>query len=544
MHRSCLLLASFVLVVAWSIGCNRPQTPTTESSQPPKVAETKPEPVKPPEPPTVDPKETWAKLIAQARTELEADQLDATQKQLDELANVYVKPATPDEEQQKEVAALTKQLQTKRKELLSQERDKRLADAQRLLEEGKFTEASEAANFVLAQGPTPGQETKALALRAEVDSRRRSRGLLQQSLKFLGSTESREVAAARIELAKQPDVSMPLLVEASKAADKPVQVANALSLMVALDRPTISIPAMIAVLRRPDQEKNWPDAASAIERLKRPGAGEPLLELALSVKTPEARTAALTALSKVIDPPARTLLAVLPLVSEDGPALAAALAACVHAVEIHDQYDLVARRGIEIELSADDEKRLAALPKRLQELASTGDSGPTAEAARLAKVLAMMTHLMAAEPLQDMKIVRTGAELPENKAAAVLDGVWNTIDAPSMWRYPATARGTILLDLGSERTVTGVRIWNLNDPAALTLGWKEITIFVSRDPSEVRNPTNGIVPTAPGIANPHDYSVLVPIAFQRGRYVEISAKSLWATGEGNSGLTEIQVLGF
>ena len=146
-----------------------------------------------------------------------------------------------------------------------------------------------------------------------------------------------------------------------------------------------------------------------------------------------------------------------------------------------------------------------------------------------------------------MKIVRAGSELPESPAAAVLDGVWNSIDPATMWCYPVTGRGTLLLDLGAERTVVGVRIWNLNNAAAATPRLEgEVQVIVSSDPSELRSPKLGLLLPAPGIAASPDYSMTIPINFQRGRYVHISAKSLLTTPteEGNTGLSEIQILGF
>ncbi|MCE9603507.1 MAG: discoidin domain-containing protein [Planctomycetia bacterium] len=537
------LLAGTVVVgsgMLQATGCNKPAATEAPVVAPPVVA--KPVVIAA----GISPKEAWEKLVRQAQTEIEADRVDEAQRQMDALATVYVAPKLPDEAQQKELAALTKQLQDKRKALLAQDRAAKLTEAKNLLKEGKYTEASAAVSFVLNRAPTLEQESLAKSLNSAIDEARRARNLMQNSMRFLASDNPREVDAARIELPRQADVSMPLLVEASADAAKPKLVGRALSLMVQLDRPALAIPAMVAVLKRPEQKESWPDAIQALERLNRPGAGEPLLALALEATTPEGQIAALTALSKVTDTPPRTVVALLPLLEANGPALAAALMACGQAVQALDQTDLTAYRNLDVALSAEDEKRLAALPQRLLKLAAGGEEGLSPEAAQQAKTLAIATHLLSAEPLKGVKVLRAGSELPESPAAAVVDGVWNTIEPASMWCYPVTGRGTIMLDLGAERTVTGVRIWNLNNASAATLGWKEVRVIVSIDPSEVRSPKLGLVAPAPGVATTADYSVTIPVNFQRGRYVEVSANSLWTTptGEGNSGLAEIQILGF
>jgi hypothetical protein len=503
------------------------------------------QPAAPPSPQANTPKETWDKLLAQAKADIAAERFNEAQTQLTELAKVYAPPAKPDEAQAKELAAVSDELQTKRKGKMAVDRAAKLEEAKTLLKDGKYEEARVAVSAVLNLAPTSEQETSAKAIRTEVDARSKAQNEMKRHLQFLASDDAREVAAARIELPRNIEVSLPLLVEASADAAKPKLVSRALAILVQLDRPKTSIPAMIAVLKRPEQKENWPDAILAIEQVNKPGAGEPLLELALTAPNAESKIAALTALSKVSDTPARTIVALLPLAAEDSPALAAVLGAMLQAVVALDQTDLTARRNLDVALTSEDETRLAALPARVLKLAAVGE-GIAPEVALQAKSLAVALALLPAEPLQGVKVLRSGSELPESPAAAVLDGVWNSTEPASMWCYPVTGRGTIMLDLGEERTVTGVRIWNLNTAAAATLGWREVRIMVSSDPSEVRKPRSGLLPAAPGAAATPDYGVVIPTGFQRGRYVEIRANSLLTTptGEGNSGLAEIQVLGF
>jgi len=493
--------------------------------------------------PTTSPKETWDGLIRQAQADIEAGRIDDAQKKLAELDKIYIPPAKPDEAQKAALTALTKQVSEFRAANMGRERAAKLAEAQTLFKDGKFEEAEKAASLVLNLAPTLEQENLAKQLGTAIDERRKSRRGLESSMRFLNSDDPREVASARLQLPQRPDDAMPLLIEASADATKPKLVQRALALMVQIDRPKLSIPAMVAILKRPEQKENWPDAIQALERANKPGAGELLLDLALKAPTPEGQVAALTALSKVVDTPQRTVPALLPLVSDSGPVSAAALAAITHAVQALDQTDLVARRSLDATLTTEDQKNLGELPSRLLKL-SAGGEGIAPEVQQQAKALAAAVHLINPEPLKGVAILRTGSAVPESPATAAVDGVWNSIDPATMWCYPATGRGTILLDLGSERTVTGVRIWNLNTANAATLGWKEVRVIVSSDPSEVRSPKLGQVPPAPATANSTDYSVLIPVGVQRGRYVEIAAISLWGTAEGNSGLAEIQVLGF
>jgi tetratricopeptide (TPR) repeat protein len=520
-------------------GCNKAgDTAVPAASQPAATAG-----ANKPGPAAASPKETWDALILQAQADLEAGKLDDAQQKLADLGKVYAPPAKPDEAQQKALAALTKQVQDKRMAGLATERAAKLAAAQALFKEGKYTEADEAVKLVLTLAPTVEQASAAESLASAIGQYRAARRQLDSSMRFLASDESSQISAARLELSKRPDDALPLLVEASADATKPKLVQRALAIMVQLDRPKLSIPAMVAVLKRPEQKENWPDAIHALERVNKPGAGEPLLELATTGATPESRIAALTALSKVVDTPPRTAVALLPLAADNGPVLAPALAAIAHAVQTLDQTDLASRRNLE-SLTPEDEQRLDALPDRLLKLAAGKEEGVSPEAVQNAKGLAVALQLIQPEPLKGVKVLRTSSATPESPADAAVDGVWNSIEPASQWCYPATGRGTIMLDLGEERTVTGVRVWNLNTANAVTLGWKEVRVMVSSDPSEVRPARMGQVPPAPAAANTTDYSVLIPTGIQRGRYVEIAAISLWGAAEGNSGLAEVQVLGF
>lgn len=484
----------------------------------------------------------FAKLAKRAETEIAEKQLAKLEATLGELQKVYPTTEKPSESDALRLAEIEQNLAELRRTAGDEQRTKKLAEAQELLDLGKLTEATVAVNEVRENSPTAKQREYIRQLSGEIETRRRARRDLQAWMQMLGSANRSEVATAQAQLIKHPDTAVGMMVETSSQADQPVLVANALEMLRLLDRPNAALPAMLAVLKRTQQRKNWPDAVRELGLMEQPGAGAPLLELALASTDPEQQMAALTALSQVPDAPRNTLVSLLPLIDKDSPALAVVLQTAAHAIRVHGQYDLAARRGLD-ELSEEQEKLLDALPERLTKLIADGKSPEGAAVAAAANVLAMQTGQVVAPPLAGIKIARAEAESAEGPAAAVLDGVWNTVDLKNMWKYPADKRGTILLDLGETRTVAGVRIWNFNEPAGMQRGWKEVEIFVSDSPAEPAAAAQGIVPQAPGVADTPDYGTFIGVPQVRGRYVRLQAKSLWAT-ETHSGLSEIQVLGF
>jgi len=231
----------------------------------------------------------------------------------------------------------------------------------------------------------------------------------------------------------------------------------------------------------------------------------------------------------------------LPVLAEDGLALTGALRAAVNAVRVHQQSDWIAGRSFDGGLSTAQQTALQALAPRLAKL-STGVNDPAqAEVAFAAQSLAALLGFVDPVPVAGIKIVRVEGELPESPAAGVIDGVWNSIDLKTLWRYPPDRKGSILLDLGADRTVTGIRVWNTNEPGAVQRGWKEIEVFVSSSPAELTAVASGLVPIAPGVANTPDYGTTIPVPAVRGRYVRLQAKSVWLA-DGPNGLSEVQVL--
>ncbi|MGE0609774.1 MAG: DUF4457 domain-containing protein, partial [Pirellulales bacterium] len=125
----------------------------------------------------------------------------------------------------------------------------------------------------------------------------------------------------------------------------------------------------------------------------------------------------------------------------------------------------------------------------------------------------------------------------------ILDGQWEDIDPATMWKHPIGKQASIVLDLGEERTVTAVRIWNYNEGGISYRGWKEAEIFVSPTAALLTPVAEGLIPKAPGAVATADYSVTLHIPFVRGRYIKLQPRSMWQP-DGPSGLTEVEVLGF
>jgi hypothetical protein len=535
--RRLTLLGASVLAFSaiHSAGCSKSKD--MANALPVQTAEV----VESPEEELPDPNIMWSELVAKTTAHLEADQLDEAQRCVAEFAEVFEGPLLPNEEQQAELAALETVLAGKRDVLAMKQREDDLVEAARLMDVGKFTEAVQKLNSVTAHSPTDDQRKRTSVLVGQIESRRRARRDLQSWLRMLGSERRRDVDAARTNLLKNPEIALGMLIEASGNTEKPILASNALVALRMLNQPKLTMPAMISVLKRAEQQQVWPAAIRELTRIRRIGAGEPLLALALSAELVEQQVATLTALSQVIDPPNRTLVAMLPLLQRNGPELAPALRAAYHALQTHNQFDLQARWGLDVELTAEQEQQLSQRLLSLIEMPDDNDD--VAEVIQAAKVLAYATRQLDPQPLENVQVRYAKAQAADGPATAVLDGVWNSVDLATMWRHPVAEPSIILLDLGETRTVLGVRIWNFNQASGAQRGWKEVDIFVSDSTTEADPVARGIVPPAPGTADTPDYSTIVPVSFVRGRYVRLQAKKLW-TSDSHTGLSEIQILGF
>jgi len=472
----------------------------------------------------------WNRGLQQTRKHLQDGELDEAEKSLAELKQIEV-------ELTEELAAAQAELEQK----LKARGDDRPAPAPDLFDNAKTS-------------PVELPPLDMELAKAFLERRRAARLGVEAAVAEMGSNDDQKLLAGRQQLLAEPDLAMPRLLEAIQG-DDPVAVGNSLDALRRLGRPEKTLPAMIGLFAKSDAAESWPDVLTQIELTHSPGAGGPLLQLALltpqqwkqntdgaaAAELPKAQMAAMKALSRAADPPPQTLMDLLPLLLADGDALAVALSAARNAVVVHHQYDPASWQGLNTQLSNEQSEMLAKLPARLAEIMARE---PKDEAAAAAKALAVTLRQIPAEPLTGVKVHACSAQQSDGPATAILDGNWQTNVPAQMWRHPASIAGTIVLDLGAERTVAAVRIWNLNDPEKPGRGWRAVSVYAGSEPAQPPEPVvTGVIPPAPGVATPHDYSITLPMDFVTARYVRLSADSLWQTDQ-FSGLSEVQVLGF
>lgn len=512
-------------------------------------------------------------LLADAQGKLAAEQWDEAAASLDEL-HKFLAESTPSKEaltsadtkssdaaatespgadassgassgtEDAELTALQTQLDAGRKKAAEKFRAESLARAQQWIETGKLDDAQRAIGDVLTRAPTDEERQTAASLTEEIERRRKARRQLKSWMQLLASKNPSEVDTARTQLLQDPDTALGMVLEVLRETTDADRASSYVETLRQFDRAPTVLPALVELLQNEAARPIWGVLAREIPVFQASGAGDALLSMAAKSEDAERRLMALTALAQIPDPPHGALVALAARVAPHGAESAATLAVLSHVVRVHDLRDWDSLRGVPLPAASSADETIGRLRETIRELANPQNAAaadPTVlEAARR---LGVVTGLYQPAPLAGIKVLRAESETPEGPAAAVLDGVWNSVDPKTMWRYPAAQRGSILLDLGEERTVAAVRIWNWNEPSGTQRGWKEVEIFVSVTPAELAPVATGIIPPAPGVADSPDYGAVLPIAPTRGRYLRLQAKSNW-TLESHSGLAEIQVLGF
>jgi hypothetical protein len=524
-------LLSLCLICGCSPDAAQQATTPVASSTPAVGAEQTTPPIDTPPAPSAP---RWSGLLDTAEQHLERHELAEAETVLKQVAEVM---ADLDADAQLRLKSLQDQFEEQTRTRAEERRQAWLEEARQQLAAGKLDEAGTTLESLLAAAPTDEQREAAREIEAELQKRHQVRRKLRTAVEFLSSSERGRVKEAQNLLWDEPEAAFPLLVEALQSDNK-VLVANALEMLRKMTQPERTLPAMIGVLRRENQAASWPDAIREIQKVQQPGGGAPLLALAMTAPAPAQATAAFTALEGVVDPPADTILTVLPKLYQNGAELPAALGAAYHAVVTHRQFDLAARRGLDTPLTPAQAEQLAGLPARLEALIASDQDG----VAWAARRLAVATRQLAPQAVGDVKIVRFTAEAPDSPAAALLDGVWTSNDPKTMWRHPPKVPTTIVFDLGTERTITGVRVWNENE-TGVQRGWKDVEIYVSSSLSPNAPVATGIVPQAPGLNDAPDYGCTLPVPFARGRYVKLQFLSAWRD-DSLAGLSEVQFLGY
>lgn len=477
-------------------------------------------------------------MVAAVQSEIDSGNLDIAHERLAELRSLL--GDAPTEEQLDKLRPVEKQLSERRDAMRREERTKLLAAAGTAFDNGDWDESLKQIDAVAALAPGEAERETLNALRSSIDQAMKAQLRLGTWIKMLGSGNSAEVKTAQTQLLEEPEASLPLVRQAIRG-DDPVTTRNAMEFLRKLRKPEVALPIMVSILKDPTQQASWEIAGKEIIRQEQPGAGAQLLQLVLTSTVPEQRAAATTALANIVDPPEATALSLLPILFRDGPELSGTISACTHSVLIHHQHDLLEWLAVNESNSELQAQQLSQISERLRELQSLpDDQKATSNAARQ---LAMALRLITCEPIQGVQILDATPTDPSVKSAALLDGVWNTIDPTTMWWTPVSQNGFVVFDLGTSKTVTGIRIWNFNESGAGYRGWKDVEVYVSDTQTALRPVSQGILLPAPGIADPLDYSQVIPVSFIQGRYVKVACREYLAQSS-HAGLTEIQILGY
>lgn len=488
------------------------------------------------------------KLVADAQAAAAAEKWDELESALAALREPSPEADAADApaEMETTLTELGKQLTAGRDRQIDRARSESLAKAQQWVASGRLDDAQQAIREVITRAPTDEQRETAQQLTQEIERVRKARRQLKSWLTMLGSAESREVQTAQTQLLQDPDTAVGMILESLRTTANADLASNYLDTLRQIGRSEVVVPVLLDLLRDDQHQALWPLITRDLPQLAGPGAGPALLNLAIQSTDDAQRRAALEALATSAEPPAESLQALTPLLDAVGPIQVAALRVMTRSVVLHGQRDLWAQRGLTDSPRGESVQPIEALPERLQawwKSAPGAEGAASPELAREARRLAAVLGVEPGTPLAGIKVERAEAELPDGPAAAVLDGVWNSVDLKTMWRYSSDKRGSLLLDLGSERIVTGVRIWNWNEAAGGHRGWKEVEVFVSNSPAELNPVATGVVLPAPGAADTPDYGIHIPIPAVAGKYLRLQAKSNW-TIDVHTGLAEVQVLGY
>ncbi|HQX51470.1 MAG TPA: DUF4457 domain-containing protein [Planctomycetaceae bacterium] len=438
------------------------------------------------------------------------------------------------------LSSIEKLLTEHRDEMRRYERMQLLESAKSAYANGEWDQSLKQIDAVAALAPGESEREELTTLRASINKAMKAQLGLASWIKMLGSSSSGEVKTAQTQLMEEPEAALPLVRQAISQHD-PVTTKNALEFLRKLRKPDIALPIMVSVLEDPAQQASWEIAGKEIVRLDHPGAGPKLIQLVRTSTIPEQRIAAISALAKVVDPPEDTELILLPFLFQDGPELAALISACTHSVVVNHHHDLLEWRALAESVTETQTQQLSQIGERLKALQSLpAEQQATIDAARQ---LALALQMMTPKPIQGAQILEATPTDPTIKPTALLDGVWNTIDLASMWWTPVAQQGYVVIDLGGPKTVTGVRIWNFNENGGGYRGWKDVEVFVSDTPTALRPVSQRSLLPAPGIADPLDYSQIIPVDFAQGRYVKLVCKE-YLSQNSYAGLTEIQILGY
>jgi len=510
-----------------------PGTAAPTTSAAPRVDESvtkMPAPVPPPSP--HEPK------LQVAQAKLAAGNLAESEAALAGLVEVS-RELTPAEAQR--LLALQQDLGKLRKKIQDEADARELSEIRSALAQDRWAESLPLLEKIMDRDLSPKNNEQAEKLRGEAFRSQVRHEELVAAVAELGADSDPARRAARQRLWQDPDRAAPLL-RAALTQDRPQTVGPALLFLRDLPGPEPLLPPVLAILARPEQSACWPEVMGLLPSIRERGAGPELLRLALETQHADQRHMALQALSRVPDPPRETLTKLLPLLENPGPDLVPALEAATRAILVHHLEDWEGLKGFP-EVDDRTQAQVRALVQRvpgwISAAATEEKQAPLAAAARR---LAILWRLQPAQPLAGVQLLAASGQIGYRLAQAVLDGVWNSDQGNSMWLHADNAQSWLVLDLGRECTVSGVRIWNYNSANEPHRGWQDAVCWVGSDPGSWNSPVEFTIPKAPARATPADYGVTINLPLLRGRYLKLQSRRLW-DGGGHGGLTEVSVLG-
>jgi len=529
-------LLGLLCITVFLTGCSSDEdvnvdTPTSETQ--PDTSK----PATPPPPPEPTPTEKWEKLAAAIEKQIEEQKLEDAATSIAGFNEIFADDKASDEQTARR-DEFKGQIEAIKSELSAELRLQKMDEANQLIKTGKYDAALLALDEVLANSPTDEERVATNDSREQIEKLRKARRSLGASLKLLKLKSRSSVNSAYTQLRREPEAALPLLVEASQSTEDSILVANALTLLTRFKQPDVAIPAILGVLSNAAQKANWNDAVAQIEKVQVPGLGDDLLALIQKSDSADQRVAVLSALALVSDPPQHTFAELAPRLLQDSPDLPQTLSAAENAIRRHNQQDFVALYGVT--RTTELQEIVSKLPQRITDLLGRKDDKALHEAAMR---FAIVSRQLTVPPIEDVKIVGKVKSYEEGPAENILDGEWKSTDLKTMFYQRLADSPTILLDLGSEKTVAGVRIWNFNQPRYTYRGWKNVEVYVSKTQSSLNPTVVGVVAKAPGVEATVDYSTTIPVGLVKGRYVKLKATSVWYESS-YRGLAEVQVLGF
>ncbi|HEY1066359.1 MAG TPA: discoidin domain-containing protein, partial [Pirellulales bacterium] len=331
--------------------------------------------------------------------------------------------------------------------------------------------------------------------RAELAVEQASQAAFASAIEALGQDEP---AARQAEetLWSNPRLAARSLAERLTGEPDGPRAARGLDLLRRLREPKAIRQVLQARVAPPSETASSVALAALAAESPAVGAGPVLLQIATVDSSEYRPLGAWSLLAVVPDPPTETFAAVAPELLRDREPLAAQLRAAANAARINRQTDLIGRRNLSA-LTPAQESAISALPARLAELAARKAETPAEKAiVAAASELSATLGLTESAPLLNLKIMAASVGKEAGPVESLIDGEWGSNEAEKNWRPRSDEANFVVIDLGAERQVDGVRLWNYNVKGQGYEAWKVAEIYVGDDPSTLHLAGTGVVARA------------------------------------------------